>query len=169
MHYIIDGHNLIGQCRTIRLTDPDDEARLISYLHRWILRNTRHRITVVFDGGVYGHPQSLEPPGVRAIFAHSPQDADTRLIRLIDQITEPQQYRVVTSDRSVATVAQARQIEVIRADRFAAQLEQPARPSQSRSQRRLRPEPKLSKAEVDHWLNEFGIDPQDEPGRDAHV
>ncbi|HEX6293182.1 MAG TPA: NYN domain-containing protein [Herpetosiphonaceae bacterium] len=166
MHYIIDGHNLIGQCRTIRLTDPDDEARLVDYLHRWVLRHHRHRITVVFDGGVYGHPQALEPPGIRAVFARSPQDADERLIRLIDRVTEPRQYRVVTSDRSVATVAHARQIEVIRAERFAAQLEQPTSPARSRRPQRPRPEPKLSKAEVDRWLKEFGVD-SDEPAPDA--
>ncbi len=162
MHYIIDGHNLIGQCRTIRLSDADDEAQLIQYLHRWVLRNQRHRITVVFDGGVYGHPQALDRPGVRPIFAHSPQDADTRLIRLIDQVTEPRQYRVVTSDRSVAQVAQARQIEVIGADRFATQLEQPTGPARQRSPRRSKPEPKLSKAEVDDWLKEFGVDSEPE-------
>jgi hypothetical protein len=157
MDYIIDGHNLIGRCRTIRLTDPDDEAQLVHALHRWVLRNQRHRITVVFDGGVYGHPQAAEPPGVHAIFAHSPQDADSRLIRMIGQIAEPQRYRVVTSDRTVAAVAQARRIEVISAEQFATHLEQPKRPSRAQP-RRARPEPKLSKAEVDNWLKEFGVD-----------
>jgi predicted RNA-binding protein with PIN domain len=157
MHYIIDGHNLIGRCRTIRLTDPDDEAQLVHLLHRWVLRNQRHRITVVFDGGVYGHPQAVEPPGVQAIFAHSPQDADSRLIRMIGQVAEPQRYRVVTSDRSVAGAAQTRGIEVMRAEHFATQLEQPARQPRT-PPRRSRPEPKLSKAEVDDWLKEFGVD-----------
>jgi predicted RNA-binding protein with PIN domain len=157
MHYIIDGHNLIGRCRTIRLADPDDEAQLVHLLHRWVLRNQRHRITVVFDGGVYGHPQALEPPGVQAIFAYSPQDADSRLIRLIGQVAEPGRYRVVTSDRSVATAAQTRGIEIVSAEQFATQLEQLA--GQARTQpRRARPEPKLPKAEVDNWLKEFGVD-----------
>lgn len=162
MHYIIDGHNLIGRCRTIRLGDADDEAQLVRYLHRWVLRNQRHRVTVIFDGGVYGHPQALHPPGVTSIFAYSPQDADTRLIRLIKQVTEPRQYRVVTSDRSVAAVARAQKIEVISAELFAGQIEQPTSPQRSRARSRVQPEPRLSKAEVDRWLKEFGVETEDD-------
>lgn len=164
MHYIIDGHNLIGHCRTIRLDDADDEAQLVRYLHRWVLRNHRHQITVVFDGGVYGHPQVLEPPGVRSIFAYSPQDADTRLIKLIKQVTEPGQYRVVTSDRLVAVAAEMRNIEVIDAQSFANQIEEPTAPTRVQQRGRLQPEPKLSKAEVNRWLKEFGVESDDTRG-----
>jgi uncharacterized protein len=163
MHYIIDGHNLIGRCRTIRLGAADDEAQLVRYLHRWVLRHQRHRVTVIFDGGVYGHPQALEPPGVRSIFAYSPQDADSRLIKLITQVTEPHQYRVVTSDRSVAAVARTQKIDVISAESFASELEQPTRPTRPQQRRRVQPEPKLSKAEVDRWLREFGVEIEDDP------
>ena len=163
MHYIIDGHNLIGRCRTIRLGDADDEAQLVRYLHRWVLRNHRHRITVIFDGGVYGHPQALEPPGVRSIFAYSPQDADTRLIKLIKQVTEPRQYRVVTSDHLVAAAAKTRKIEVISAALFANQIEQPTPTKRTQQRGRPQPEPKLSRAEVDRWLKEFGVEIEDDP------
>ncbi len=158
MHYIVDGHNLIGQCRTIRLQDPDDEAKLVDMLHRWVLRQNRKQVTVVFDGGVYGHPQTLDRPAVRAVFAHSPQDADARLARLIEQISDTRGYCVVTSDRAVARVAEARGITVIDATSFATQLEQPERTPRRMVARRQRAEPKLSRNEVDNWLREFGND-----------
>lgn len=167
MHYLIDGHNLIGRCRTIRLGDPDDEAQVIDLLHRWVLRRSRHHVTVVFDGGVYGHPVKLDRAGIRAVFAHSPHDADARLVTLISRLADPQHHRVVTSDRAIASVAAARSIAVIDSATFAAEIEQPhGRPHQGSRQRskRLsqRPEPKVAKADVDQWLREFGVAPDDE-------
>lgn len=172
MHYLIDGHNLIGHCRSIRLGDPDDEAKIVDLLHRWVLRLQRHTVTVVFDGGVYGHPYALDRPGVKAVFAHSPQDADARLARMIERVPNAARTRVVTSDRVVAATARTHKLEVISASSFAAQLEQPPgaprKPSngvggQHSRKHRPRLEAKLSPAEVEHWLREFGID---EPAAD---
>ena len=162
MHYIVDGHNLIGHSRTIQLTDPNDEAKLTDALHRWVLRSGRAQVTVVFDGGVYGHPLRLDRPNVRTVFAHSPRDADTKLIAMIDAITETQGYRIVTSDRIVAAAAKARGVQVITSAQFAAELEQPAKPRRIPA-RKQRPEQKLPRTEVEEWLRLFGEDPpQDE-------
>lgn len=161
MHYIIDGHNLIGRCRSIHLGEPDDEAQLVDYLHRWLLRHPQHSITVVFDGGVYGHPQTLDRAGLRTLFAHSPQDADTRLIKLIERVQEPQRYRLVSADRAIVAVARERRLEVVDAGQFAAQIESTHRSAQASKRHRSAPEPKVSTAEVDQWLREFGIDPAD--------
>ncbi len=158
MHYIVDGHNLIGHSRTIRLTDPDDEAQLTDALHRWVLRNTRARITVVFDGGVYGHPLRLDRPSVRTVFARSPQDADTRLIALIQAIADPQAFRIVTSDRMVAAAAKAHGVQVIDSAQFAAELEQPSKPRHN-AVRKQQTEPKLPRTEVEAWLRLFGEEP----------
>lgn len=116
------------------------------------------RVTVVFDGGVYGHPHSLERPNVRTVFAHSPQDADTRLIALIQTITEPSAFRVVSSDHMVAAAAQAKRVQVITSIQFAAELEQPSK-RQRRPARKQRPEAKLPRTEVEDWLRLFGKEP----------
>jgi uncharacterized protein len=158
MHYIIDGHNLIGQCRTIRLDDPDDEAQLVDALHRWVLRSPQHQITVVFDGGVYGHSQALDRAGVQVAFARSPQDADQRLMYHLKRAKDPKRYRLVTSDHMVAAVARERGIEVIRSEQFAAEIERAHPARQRRPPRRPRPEPKLAHDEVEAWLREFGDD-----------
>jgi predicted RNA-binding protein with PIN domain len=77
---------------------------------------------------------------------------------LIEQVTDVKRYRVVTSDRAVASVAEARGIPVMSAASFAKQLEQPEQRPRRNTQRRQRVEPKLSRNEVDSWLREFGND-----------
>jgi uncharacterized protein len=158
MNYLIDGHNLIGQCRTIRLDDPDDEARLVDALHRWVLRHPRHTVTVIFDGGVYGHPQQVSRPGVQAVFAHSPRDADDRLLHQLKRISDPKRYRLVTSDQRIATAARDRGVEVIRSEAFASEIERPSAARHRRPPPRSRPEPKQPRDEVEAWLREFGVD-----------
>lgn len=158
MHYLIDGHNLIGRCRAIRLDDPDDEAQLVDALHRWVLATPQHRVIVVFDGGVYGHPQALARPGVQVIFARSPQDADQQLTHYLKRVNDPKRYRLVTSDRAIAEIARARGIEVIPSEQFAAEIERPQPARRRRQPRHARPEPKLSHDEVEAWLREFGAE-----------
>lgn len=158
MRYLIDGHNLIGHCRTIKLGAPDDEAQLVAALHRWLLARPQHQIVVVFDGGVYGHPDALDRNGIRVVFARSPQDADSRLIARIKQDDQPRQLRLVTSDRAVAGIAAERGIDVVSSAAFAAEVEQPRSPRTSHRNRRPRVEPKLSRTEVDDWLRAFGAD-----------
>jgi len=157
MLYLVDGHNLIGSSRSIRLTDPDDEARLLSALHRWVLRNPRHRVTVVFDHGVYGTP-APRYERIQAIWTRSPQDADARLAQLIAR-ADAVNTRLVTSDRAVVAVARSRGIEVLPAAAFIAELEAPARTTKrSPGRQRLQPEPKQPRTEVEYWLAEFGED-----------
>jgi uncharacterized protein len=157
MLYLVDGHNLIGSSRSIRLTDEDDEAKLLSLLHRWVLRNPRHRVVVVFDNGVHGHP-SPRHEGIEVVWTHSPQDADARLKQLMAR-GDAAQTRLVTSDRGVIAVARDRGIEIRSSASFMAELEAPARASRrAEARKKQRPEPKLSRAEVDSWLAEFGGD-----------
>ena len=157
MHYLVDGHNLISNLPEIDLSDPDDEAKLVELLHRFVLRHPRHRVTVVFDGGVYGHPASLKRERVDVIFAHSPGDADTRLIRLLQTVPHKQGYTLVSADRTITNAAAEQGIAVKSPRVFAVELHAPsvARPSRSR---RPHPEPKPSRAEVDEWLKIFGVD-----------
>ncbi len=154
MLYLVDGHNLIGSSRNIRLSEADDEAKLLRELHRWVLRNPRHRVTVVFDRGVYG-AGSPRHEGIQAIWTHSPQDADARLAQLITR-ADAAQTRLISSDRGVAAVARAHGIQVISSAVFIDQLEAPARTTK-RAEARKKPrlEPKQSSAEVEYWLAEF--------------
>jgi hypothetical protein len=155
MEYLVDGHNLIGRMPGLALSDPDDEAKLVDLLGRWTLREPRHRVTVVFDGGVYGHPSRLGSSRVRVIFARPPRDADSLLEELLKQISGSRKAVLVSDDRAITAVAEDRGVSVVACRAFAEQLMAPLAPRQKRA-KRIRPEPKLSRSEVDAWLEHFG-------------
>lgn len=161
MPILIDGHNLIGQIPSIDMADPDDEAQLVMLLRRYAVRRPGRKLVVIFDGGVYGHPDNLNGYGVEARFAKSPSDADRELIRRIGAIKRRDEWLVVSSDRAVAGAAEAHRIPVISAQEFAKRLLRLSQPSASiREKRNDRP---LSKAEIEEWLKIFGVDEEGEP------
>ena len=82
MPLLIDGHNLIGQIPGLSLTDEHDEADLVMLLRRYTTAKRGRQVVVVFDRGVYGHPQRLDGYGITCAFARSPQDADAQLAGL---------------------------------------------------------------------------------------
>ena len=159
MHFLLDGHNLIGQMPEIALDDPDDEAKLVDLLHRFVLRHARHQVTVVFDGGTYGNARMRDPERVRSVFARSPTDADSRLIRMLGACANPDGYTLVSADRAVTAAAVTRGVKVMSPATFRSLLNAPA-PTRSPRRRHARPEPKQPRAAVDEWLRIFGA--QDE-------
>jgi uncharacterized protein len=157
MNLLIDGHNLIGQTPGISLADPDDEAKLVLLLRSYAVRKRNRQVVVVFDNGVYGHPQSLNGYGVSCHFARSPQDADTQLIQRINGLARPREWALVSSDRVVTNVARARNMQVIEAHAFAAQLI--AARTKPRPVAEEKRDVRLSEAELREWLREFGEEP----------
>ena len=153
MNVLIDGHNLIGQMPGISLADPDDEAKLVLLLRSYALRKRNRQLVVIFDKGVYGHPQSLNGYGVICHFARSPQDADAQLIQRINALTRPRDWVLVSSDRVVTRAAQSRGVRVIDARTFAAQLAAPTKRAAAPEQK---PDIRLSENEIKEWLREFG-------------
>jgi uncharacterized protein len=160
MPILVDGHNLIGQIPTIDLADPDDEAQLVMLLRRYAARRRGRKVIVVFDGGVYGHPENLNGYMVECHFARSPRDADSELIRRIREVRRHAEWVVVSSDRAVAGEAQARGIPVVSSQEFAKRLAALDQPRASlRDKRNDRP---LSKAEVEEWMRVFGVEEGDD-------
>jgi predicted RNA-binding protein with PIN domain len=158
MHYLVDGHNLIGQMPNIELSDPDDEGKLIRLLHRWTLRYPRDRITVVFDKGIYSHTRPPRWDRLEVIFARSPSDADARLVHRLRTLPQPRGYTLVSADRAIAAVAAEHGVPVKASRAFAAEINAPAadrRSYKGRHSQRPRPEPKLPQSEVDAWLKAF--------------
>jgi hypothetical protein len=154
MPLLVDGHNLIAQLPNLRLSDNDDEAQLVMLLRRYATRKRGRRVVVVFDRGVYGHPDNLNGYNVECHFAHSPNDADTELIRRIRAIKRSGQWQVVTSDRAVAGAARAQGIQVITSQTFARKLAALREPRAS-VQEKISEKP-LNEAEIQDWLRLFG-------------
>jgi hypothetical protein len=127
MHYLIDGHNLIGQMATISLADPDDEARLVALLRRWTAAGPRRRVTVIFDGGLPGgRERTLSSTPVEVIFAPAGRPADDLLLARIRRIGNPAEHTLVSSDGSLVQAAAARRMAQVESAAFAATLEAPA-------------------------------------------
>jgi hypothetical protein len=156
MPILVDGHNLIGQMPNISLSDPDDEAQLVMLLRRYAARRRGRKVVVIFDGGVYGHPDNLSGYGVEAKFAKAPGDADGELIKRIRTVKRRDEWVVVSSDRAVAGEAQARGIPVVSSQEFARRLAGIDLPRASlNAKRNDRP---LTRAEIEEWMRVFGVE-----------
>ena len=153
MPLLVDGHNLIGQMPGLKLSDADDEGELVMLLRRYSTAKRSRQVVVVFDHGVYGHPQTLDGYGVSCYFARSPQDADAQLIKRIRALKRPRDWTLVTSDRQVARAAEDHGVRVIGSHTFARQLIAPARPAATQPEQR---DVRLSEAEIAEWLRLFG-------------
>jgi predicted RNA-binding protein with PIN domain len=125
---LIDGHNLIGAklFPDIRLSDEDDEAKLVARLKVWKSRY-RDRITVVFDRGIPGgRDVKLGGAGVDVIFAADPAQADDLIRR---RLRKPARGLIlVTNDRALLQEAFLHGVTTWRGDEFVARLAMPNPP-----------------------------------------
>lgn len=166
MHYLIDGHNLIGKLPDISLEDPDDEVALVLRLRRWAARGRKRRVTVIFDRGQPGgQDKGLSTGNIKVIFASGGQPADALLIARIQRVKNPGDHTLVSSDNRIRQAAQARRMPVWRAEEFAERM---ADELAQGSKTAVPPadEPQLSAEEVDRWLLLFGEEEAaQEPGQ----
>lgn len=125
MPLLIDGHNLIGAklFPDIRLSDEDDEAKLVARLKVWKSRY-RDRITVVFDRGITGgRDTKLGGGGVDVIFATDPAQADDLIRR---RLRKPAHNLIlVTNDRALRQEAFMHGVPTWSGDEFVARLSVP--------------------------------------------
>jgi predicted RNA-binding protein with PIN domain len=153
MRLLVDGHNLIGQMRDIRLDDPHDEARLAARLKQYCMRY-RHHCTVIFDNGLPGGHSRLSSHYVAVIFAPHGVTADRLLIRRIRSLTDTVGVAIVTSDRAIVREAERKGVQVIRSQDFAAALTAPTRSAHDEDAG-ADANPVITAAEVAYWLEQF--------------
>lgn len=156
MPYLIDGHNLIGQMRSIQLHDPDDEAKLVMILQRFALRR-RVRVMVIFDRGGYGN-RTLGGTGVHVRFARSPSNADALIVEQLRRVPAPHELVVVSSDRAITTVAAEVGARVIGAREFAHILAEMDAPAADAGEHAIA-HAHVRADELAEWLEMFGVDP----------
>jgi len=152
MPYLIDGHNLIAQMPGVSLSDPDDEAQLVSRLRQFAARK-RQKITVVFDHGIPGGwSRDLSTGPVKVIFAGSHTNADRVILERIREAKTPTDIKLVSSDGEIRRAAEARRVQVIASQDFAATLH---KPPPSEPPRDARENIHLNKDEVKEWMRVF--------------
>lgn len=164
MHYLIDGHNLIGvgALPGIDLADPNDEVKLVLQLRQWAASKQRRRVTVYFDGGLPGgKARNLSSSTVKVIFASIGKTADALLIKHIAAVKNPASFTLITSDRKIIQAAEARRMPYQFSETFAAALsaERDAR-MRSTAVSDTADEPQMSAGELAEWLELFGPEPE---------
>lgn len=169
MHYIIDGHNLIGKMPDISLKDPNDEVRLVLRLKSWVAESKQRQVTLFFDGGVPGGTVNrLSSRNLKVIFAPSGQTADSLIIRHLKKLKNPGGYTLVTSDREIIRAAQAQRIRCLQSEEFIARMgfvfaeaKKEKEPDRDTAVPPEKPtDPKIDAAEVQEWLDLFGPVPE---------
>jgi predicted RNA-binding protein with PIN domain len=151
---LIDGHNLIGAnvFDDIRLTDEDDEARLVARLRAWRGRYAG-KIEVIFDHGITeGRSSLLSGGGVEVRFARNPTDADDLIRR---RVRHPQKNLIlVTNDAALRQEAERHHVEVWRSDEFVDKMfEIPV--AKPKAEAKGKHTVELSDKDVDAWMQLF--------------
>lgn len=177
MHYLIDGHNLIGKLPDIKLSDSDDEIRLVLRLKGWAAGHKQRQVTVVFDGGITGGiSHRLSTKAITVVFAPPGKTADDLLIQRMKGLRNPRNFTLVSSDRRILDAAKIARIKHLKSEEFITQLgfvfKEPEKPAQRQTHPAAPPaapekpdDPQLSVAELDEWLNLFGPAPKTAPKR----
>ncbi len=174
MHYLIDGHNLIGKLPDISLEDPYDEAKLVLQLRSWQAAGRNRQITVIFDGGLPGGEwRHLSTGRLKAIFASENRTADALLRKRVNEANDSGAYTLVSSDQEVLSAAKRRRMPYMTAEGFAGLLTE-FRQSREKKQDKEKAgavgkselEQKLTNEEVAEWLQLFESAAPKEPAGD---
>lgn len=168
MHYLIDGHNLIGKLPDIKLSDPDDEIKLILRLQAWLKAAPQRQVTVVFDGGTMGGvSHRLSTRDITVVFAPPGKTADDLLIQRLQKLRNPRSFTLVSSDRRIVDAARVARIKFLRSEEFIDKLGFVfAEPEEKQPKPAPAPpadkadDPRLTDAEVAEWLDLFGPAPE---------
>lgn len=159
MDYLIDGNNLLLSDDVFFQEGPGGFAsarlRLLAALEAFCAAGN-HRAAVVFDG-----EGRLPPPlpHVEVRFSGEREDADGLIERLAREGDAPVRT-VVSADRALAARVRMPKVRVQRSEAFLAEVLAAARkgrPGRAPARRDLR----LSAAEVDAWIREFGLEGKD--------
>lgn len=152
MNLLIDGHNLIGSnlFPDIRLSDEDDEAKLVLRLKIWQSR-VRGTMTVVFDRGILGGLDvKMGSSGVKVIFAADPTQADDLIRNRIHNAK--QGLIVVTNDEALLREAFIYGVKSWRGAEF---VERMRLKSPETAEPGTEIDVRLTKAEVEEWMALF--------------
>jgi predicted RNA-binding protein with PIN domain len=150
MPYLIDGHNLIPKLG-LRLDSMDDEQELIAILQEYARLERKKQVEVYFDGAPPSQAGTRRQGLVTAHFVPLGTTADNAIRRRLNKLGKSaRNWTVVSSDRQVQTEARSFRAAVLSSDEFARKLKR-ARDSAPKPAN----ERKLSKHEVDEWLELF--------------
>lgn len=129
LHIIIDGYNLIRQCRRLKEIDLQDiqlgRHKLIEELAAY-KKKKRHRITVIFDGANAPDfsQQKDRINGIDIQFSRKGDSADSIIKKMA--VREKEKALIVSSDRDIVGFAMSQGAAIISSLHFADRIGQAA-------------------------------------------
>jgi hypothetical protein len=121
MPYLIDGHNLVPHLG-LRLSDPDDEAKLTLLLQRYFARTGR-KGTVYFDHQAPGGATGSSSRHLAVHFVRPPRTADHAIQDDLSRLgAEARNWTVVSNDQAIRRVAERVGARWLSAAAFAKEL-----------------------------------------------
>lgn len=160
MEYYIDGHNLIPKISGIRLSDDNDEEELLERLQEYT-RLSRRNCTVFFDKAPENQSRDSSYGTLHVVYVTHHIKADEEIIARVNKLgrNRAREITVVSSDQHVQW--QCRQVGagVITSEHFASDMERvfsSGGKANKGASKQTHIEPKLSRKEVEEWLEIFG-------------
>jgi predicted RNA-binding protein with PIN domain len=121
MPYLIDGHNLIPLLG-LRLSDPEDEAKLTLLLQRYFARTGRQG-TVYFDRMAPGGAKGTSSRHLAVRFIAPPRTADDAIRAHLSRLhREARNWTVVSNDQAIRHAAERAGARWVSAAEFAAEV-----------------------------------------------
>jgi len=157
MPYLIDGHNLIPRLG-LRLSDPDDEAKLTLLLQRYFAR-TGHKGTVYFDRRTPGGATGISSRHLTVRFIAPPRTADDAIRAHLSRLHgEAHNWAVISDDQAIRRSAERAGARWLSAAAFAAEVRSARRGSESE-----KPEASLSPDDLAEFERLFRAGKHGEP------
>lgn len=116
MHYIIDGYNVIGQMRNIKLSMKNKEELFVDLVYTRIL-NTKDKATIYFDGNRKDEFFRTEysKGAVTVIFTPCDEKADDAIINIVrhNNCNNNFNVTVVSSDNEIKYKCKKERVRVV--------------------------------------------------------
>ena len=173
MRFIIDGYNLLFAAGVAeRKSDQTNLRPGLLHAARWrLIRQIADYLdekdccqtTIVFDAkhAPPGLPSRYEFSGILILFARDHAEADDLIEELVQAESTPKKLKLITSDLKLQDVAKRRRATVVDSDTWMVKMESHSRTDTRSDSNRAtptperKPDPKLSDAEVQAWLDEW--------------
>lgn len=163
-HVIIDGNNLLYAMHAHAPIPSVGRETMVKVIERWARRG-QDEVTLVFDGPQPPGGMSKQMASSRITVRFSaPKSADDIIVALIHRAKDPGSVRVVSSDTAIRHEAHMRRSTCTDSVAFIAELFSNAAPPPPLGEFAADDKPVAGiLTDTDGWLNEFGIDTEDEP------
>jgi len=163
-HVIIDGNNLLYAMHAHAPIPSVGRETMVKVIERWARRGT-DEVTLVFDGPepIGGLSRQMASSRITVRFS-APKSADDIIVAFIHRARDPGQVRAVSSDTAIRHEAHLRRSVCTDSVAFVAELFGKAAPPPAPGESAPDDKPVAGiSTDTDAWLNEFGIDIEDEP------